>query len=294
MPVIADKKKSTPSEAEPFQPIDQRLREHYQTLTPREKKLADFILQHPQDLALFNTTELARICDVSKATVSRLFRRLGFSSFREGREMARSLRQQGVPLLEEGSEAIPFESQLMQEQQNLQRLFQSLQPELIEQICSSLSEARRVLVVGYRNSYPVALHLRQQLIQVRDQVQIAPQPGQSLGEELVGLTGKDLVVVIGFRRRSKGFAKLMEWLQHSETPLLLISDHTAIRYADHADWWIDCPLDTQGAFDSYSSAMSLVTLLVNHLLYRNLESGKTRIAAISHQYEELDELVLLP
>ena len=81
--------------------IDQKLREQYEQLTPSERLLADFILAHPQDLALFNTAELARMCQVSKATVSRLFKRLGFSSFREGRTLARQLRHQGVPVADQ-------------------------------------------------------------------------------------------------------------------------------------------------------------------------------------------------
>ncbi len=56
--------------------------------------------------------------------------------------------------------------------------------------------ARRIVVVGMRNAYPAALHLRQQLLQARGQVLVLPQPGQSLSEELVDLTADDLVVMM--------------------------------------------------------------------------------------------------
>ena len=42
--------------------------------------------------------------------------------------------------------------------------------------------ARRIVVIGMRNAYPAALHLRQQLLQARGQVLVLPQPGQSLSE----------------------------------------------------------------------------------------------------------------
>ncbi len=39
--------------------------------------------------------------------------------------------------------------------------------------------ARRIVVIGMRNAYPAALHLRQQLLQARGQVLVLPQPGQT-------------------------------------------------------------------------------------------------------------------
>lgn len=272
--------------------IDQKLQEQYDQLTPRERLLADFILDHPQDLALFNTAELARMCGVSKATVSRLFKRLGFSSFREGRAMARRLRQQGVPVAAAGTSPVAFDQHLQQEQLNLQQLFQTLNPAQVDTLVSALGQARRILIIGFRNSYPVALHLRQQLVQVRADVKLAPQPGQSIGEELVDLGAEDLVVLVGFRRRPRGFDALLSQLQRAAVPVALIADGALRERATLADWFLECPIDSRSAFDSYAAPMCLVTLLVNRLLHQSLESGRERISRISHQYAALDELSL--
>lgn len=269
--------------------IDQTLREQYEQLTPRERLLADFILAHPEDLALFNTAELARMCGVSKATVSRLFKRLGFSSFREGRTLARRLRQQGVPVAESGSRAMAFEDHLRQEEYNLHRMFRSLERSKLPSLLQALGAARRVLVIGFRNSYPVALHLRQQLVQIRPNVQLLPQPGQSLGEELADLTAEDLVVLVGFRRRPSGFDALLHDLAKREVKLALIADSSLSEVGRNLEWWFECPTDSRSAFDSYASPMCLVALLCNQLLHLSLESGRARIAAIGHQYAALDE-----
>lgn len=272
--------------------IDQKLRQQYEQLTPRERLLADFILAHPQDLALFNTAELARMCGVSKATVSRLFKRLGFSSFREGRTVARQLRQQGVPVPENDGESLPFDSHLQQETFNLNKLFKGLEQEQIDTLVEALSNARQILIIGYRNSYPLALHLRQQLLQIRPRVRLAPEPGQSIGEELVGLDATDLVVLFGFRRRPKGFEALLTQLLRKATPLALIADSSLAGEAEQANWWIKCPLDSRSAFDSYAAPMCLMTLIANRLLHHCLEPGRERISAISQEYSALDELSL--
>ena len=271
--------------------IDQRLRSEYAQMPPQERRLADFIMDHPEDLPLFNSAELARLCGVSKATVSRLFKRLGFNSFREGRQMFRQLRQQGVPIAASGlAGGSLLERHLERELGNLQRLYSQLDPAQLTEIVEALGAARHVLVVGFRNSYPVALHLRQQLCQVREQVRVAPLPGQSLGEELAGLGGGDLVILCGFRRRPHHFPAILQTLQLQQVPVLLLADGSARRLAPQAKWWLECSLDSLSAFDCYSGAMSLVNLIANLLLHQQLASGRSRIAQINQCYEQLDEL----
>ncbi|WP_035330179.1 MurR/RpiR family transcriptional regulator, partial [Dickeya solani] len=65
--------------------IDERLRNQYSELSPQEQRVAEFIFDHLDDLISYNSAELARLSGVSKATVSRLFRRLGYPSYREMR-----------------------------------------------------------------------------------------------------------------------------------------------------------------------------------------------------------------
>ncbi|MCW2483667.1 MurR/RpiR family transcriptional regulator, partial [Candidatus Symbiopectobacterium sp. NZEC135] len=80
--------------------IDERLRSRYSTLSGQEQRIADFIFTHFDDVIGYNSAELAQLSGVSKATVSRLFKRLGYASYREVREELRTLRQSGMPLAE--------------------------------------------------------------------------------------------------------------------------------------------------------------------------------------------------
>ncbi|WP_268608576.1 MULTISPECIES: MurR/RpiR family transcriptional regulator, partial [Enterobacterales] len=84
-----------------MQPFDERLRNEYPQLAPQEQRVADFILDHFDDLISYNSAELARLSGVSKATVSRLFKRLGYRSYKDMRAELRTLRQSGMPVTDE-------------------------------------------------------------------------------------------------------------------------------------------------------------------------------------------------
>jgi DNA-binding MurR/RpiR family transcriptional regulator len=273
--------------------IGQRIDGRYGELSPQEQRAADFILDHMSDLAVYNASELARLSGVSKATVSRLFRRLGFQDSAEVREHARALRSLGAPLGGPGASAgtpSRLAAHAEAEHDNLRRLLVTLEDGRLDAAARLVQSAQNVVIVGLRNSYPLALHLRQQLVQARDHVRLAPLPGQSLGEELAGLGPRDVVVLMGFRRRVSGFGDIVSAIRSREVPLVLIADSSARKYSDQATHWLECPVDSVSAFDSYATAMSLVNLLATGAMGAQVRESRTRIAAITSVYEDLDEL----
>ncbi|WP_201799352.1 MurR/RpiR family transcriptional regulator [Subtercola vilae] len=268
-------------------PIGERIDEAYVDLSPQEQRAADFILAHLADLAVYNATELARLSGVSKATVSRLFRRLGFSDAKEVRAHARILRAEGVPL---GGASAALTAHLAQEQSNIHHAFSSANVEQLTRAAALIAAARRVVVIGLRNSYPVALHLRQQLLQGLADVRLAPQPGQSIGEELAGLGPTDVAIVIGFRRRPDGFARILDAAHSARVPIVLLADPSARRFSDRASAWLECPVDSVSALDSYAAANSLVSVLASQTLAVAARTSRTRIASINRLYSDLHEL----
>ncbi|WP_312688830.1 MurR/RpiR family transcriptional regulator [Kosakonia sp.] len=276
-----------------MQQLDERLRACYDQLSPQEQRVASFIIDHFDDLVSYNSAELARLSGVSKATVSRLFKRLGYDRFKVMRDELRTLRQSGMPLTE-NRDAVQGNTLLArhykQEMANLTQWVNALDSGQFNAVIDALAQAKRIVIIGLRNSAPVALHLRQQLLQSRGQVLIVPQPGQTLAEELVDITPADMVVVVAFRRRPRVVRPLLEALHKQGVPLLVISEPQATAIKALCRWHISLPLDSVSAFDSYSSAMSLVNLLANALLHTTLTEGRQRIHHIAALYNELDEL----
>lgn len=264
--------------------IRARIDESYAALSRQEQRAADFILDHLDDLAVYSATEIAASSGVSKATVSRLFRRLGFADAQEVREQARELRTRGVPVGAPGSLAAHAAS----EHAALDRMLASLGDGL-DRASALVAGAGSVVVMGFRNSHAVALQLRGQLSQARGGVRIAPAPGQSVGEEIAGLTSHDVVVLVGFRRRPAGFDGIVAALTARGVPLVLLVD-PGWRGATGDAVVLTCPVDAVGAFDSFATAMSLVALLSTQVLALSGAAGPARVTDIADLYGELGEL----
>lgn len=273
--------------------LDERLRSHYPQLSPQEQRVGDFVFDHFDDLISYNSAELARLSGVSKATVSRLFKRLGYEKYKDMRDELRTLRQSGMPLTD-NRDAVQGNTLLArhykQEMANLTQWVNGIDATQFGEVVQQLASSKRVFIVGLRNAYPVALHLRQQLLQARGGVQVLPQPGQTLSEELVEVTQNDIVVVLAFRRRPRIIKPLLQQLQLDGVPTVVVCEPQAQAVIALARWQLCAPLDSVSAFDSYASANSLINLLANAVLHELLSEGRQRIHQIADLYSHLDEL----
>lgn len=274
-------------------PIGQRIDRQYAALSPQEQRAADVVLDRLNDLAVYNASEIAELSGVSKATVSRLVRRLGYEDFAQVRAQARVLRGLGTPIGGAAPAADPDTARsahLAAEQHNLRGMLDGLADGRLETAARLLADAADVAVLGRRNSYPVALHLRQQLAQARGRVGLLPVPGQSLGEDLADLGADDAAIVVGFRRRPHGFTSLLDTLLARGVPVVLIGDDSLEPWAGRVACLLTAPLDSPSAFDSYAAAMSLANLLATATLAQRTRQGRARVSTISALYDSLGEL----
>lgn len=267
------------------QRIDERIAACHGALSPQERKAAGVLLEHLDDLATYRAAELAALAGVSRATMSRLFRSLGYADFDEVREHLRALRTAGEPRRVDGSPDLAAHAA-----HEAEAILRALRQPQLERAVEAVTTARRVSVIGWRNSYPVALHLRQQLAHARADVRLAPQPGQVVGEELADLGPGDALVVLGFRRRPREFGAFLAEASGTGATVVLIGDPTARPHATHASLWLECPVHGALAFDSYAAAMSLVGVIADGVLSGSGHSARERVSGITRRYERLREV----
>ena len=277
--------------------IVSRIRRHYEELPPSERRLADLILDFPGEIAGYSATELAQLAGVSKAAATRLVRRLGFSSYEEARRSARDAQQWGSPLYLLDKEITPggLESQLKvhleRDIENMVRTFGGLDAGQLDQIVERLASARRIWLMGYRNSHYLAAYARWQFIQVRDDVQLLPLGGETLAEYLASMTGDDVLVAIGFRRRVPELRRAMKVAADNGVAILYLTDPTVGDTARSATWTLRCEVRGAGLFDSYPAAMSLLQFLSVAMVRKTGEAGRARLKNIEYLHEDLREFV---
>ncbi|WP_340680813.1 MurR/RpiR family transcriptional regulator [Paraglaciecola sp.] len=261
-----------------------RIEQNYTELPPNARKIADHLLHNASDVVSHTVTELANITHTSKATVSRFFRQLGYDSHVDVKHEMNELRSAGYPISMQTNEVSGFKAEL----NRLKQTFAYIDNQQLTALVESIIKSKRITLIGFRNSYPVALHFRQQLQQIHGQIRLLPQPGQTISEDLEDITADELVIVIGFRRRPKLFATLLEQLDAQQ--IVLFADPSGQIYKDKVGSLFICQLGQEQALDSYAAPMSLVSVICNKVLTELAQSGHKRVNRISERFRVLNEI----
>ncbi|XKH61896.1 MurR/RpiR family transcriptional regulator (plasmid) [Halomonas sediminis] len=282
--------------------LEARIQAHYEKLPPAEKRLGDLLLAFPGDIATYSAGELAEAAGTSRAAASRFFQRLGYKDFNEVRLQVREATRWGSPVylssaskLSGKGESKVMASQsvanhLEQEIHNLTHTLETIRPDELCDVVGAMAGARRVHVVGFRNSRMLALYLQRQLLLLRSDVSLLPQSGQTLGEDLVDVGERDVLVMIGMRRRVGTITRIMEIAKAQGAKILFITDPSATQTSQLATWTLTCQVSSPSLLDSYAAAMSVLNLLCSLLFQRAMKEGYERLRRVETLHDELDEL----
>ncbi|MBN9668812.1 MurR/RpiR family transcriptional regulator [Roseibium aggregatum] len=277
-------------------PLERRIHEFYAALPPAERKLADLVLQFPGDLAAYSATELSELAGVSKAAVTRFFKRIGFASFDEARRQSREARDRGSPIYlatsAQSGTVGPVDPGTFfnDEIQALQRTLHKLDAAAVARVCTRIAGARRIVVIGHRNSYHLAGYLRGLLGQIRPNVLLFPGPGETPGDHLADLGAEDLVIVVAMRRRRAQISNIMKSVADLGVPIVLITDPTARGLPALAKETLVCETASGFLFDTYTPAHAVLRLLAVDLSRQLGQKGRTHLKAIERLHEQLNEL----
>ncbi len=270
-----------------------RVRAALPTLHPAERRLGDFVCDFPGELASYSGSELAGLAHVSKATVSRFVKRLGYDSYEAARRHAREEKQTGSRLFlataAKRTAVQPLQAHVAQGIANLEATFLAIQDSQIDSATQALLKARKVWVIGFRASQPFASYLQWQLTQVIENIVAIPGPGQTLGEHLVSVTSKDVVIVFGLRRRVARMPLMIAELQRSRARLLYITDE-GVPFQTGASWHFRCQSLAPGPLFNHVPVMAVCHLLATRAIERAGAAGRQRLRAIEALNDNLEEL----
>lgn len=263
------------------------------TLHPAERRLGEFVCDFPGDLASYSGSELAELAQVSKATVSRFVKRLGYDSYEAARRHARAEKQTGSRLFlvtaADATTVRSVQAHVAQSVANLQASFQAITDSQIEAVADALLQARKVWVVGFRSSHAFASYLQWQLTQVVEQIVAIPDAGQTLGEHLVSFEPRDVVVVFGLRRRVALMDALLKSVMRSGARLLYITDE-GVPPLRGAQWHFRCHSMAPGPLFNHVAVTAVCHLLATRAIEKAGAAGRARLRGIEALNEALNEL----
>ncbi len=270
-----------------------RVRAALPDLHPAERRLGEFLFDFPGELASYDAQELAELADVSKATVSRFVRRLGFDNYEQARRSARAESQTGSRLFLGHAQAAQTQDALdlrmAEEKANLDWTFRRIAASQLDDLAQALLAARKVWTVGHRISHSFATYLHWQMTKVVHDVEAIPRAGEPLGEHIVSMRPEDVVVCFALRRRATGTERAVEEFRATGAKVALVTDE-GVGPRDDVDWHFRCATATAGPQFNHGSVLALCHQIVVRATLLCDAEGRDRLRRIEALNERLGAL----
>ncbi|MFY0542881.1 MurR/RpiR family transcriptional regulator [Brevibacillus sp. H7] len=141
-------------------------------LKPSERKVADYILAHPQDVVKLSVQKLAELSGVSEATIIRLARSLNMKGYQELKlRIAGDLNKQTATgsyqeIMMEGSIESIMQAVSWNNIQSIQDTLSVLSREEVERAAEAMSRARKIDVYGVGASAVIASDVKQKFSRI--------------------------------------------------------------------------------------------------------------------------------
>ncbi|MCS3504072.1 DNA-binding MurR/RpiR family transcriptional regulator [Bradyrhizobium japonicum] len=213
--------------------------QRHRALSGRLQQIAEFVLDHPTDVALGTVAEVAQRSGVPPSAIVRFAHALGFGGFTEMQQVFRSRLVAGVApsykarlarmKSEEksvlGRQPAAVLSRFVSEAQSaLVTLSQSVHARELDAATTILAKARDIYLLGLGGSFPVATHLAYVLRKLGRRVVLLDGTGGSIHEQSHAATTEDALVAISFRNYYPDTARLFLELVARGVPTISITD----------------------------------------------------------------------
>ena len=255
--------------------------------TPRQRILAEYILQYPEGLAFFPITDLANKAGVSEATIVRFCYALGYEGYPQlAREAQQAIqyelgtagrfqlvRQMHSELLKKEPTS-SFERVLKFEIENLVNLSKSIKINDFYRCIDMMAEADRICIVGCLASISLAAFFGNMLSKISHQVDVIHGHGVMTSAVINRLTRNSLVFLIAFPRYPREIVEIGQIIVEKDARIVAITNSHISPIVSMADLYFALPTGIPSFVDAYAGPIVFINALVTELSERDPERAQ--------------------
>jgi DNA-binding MurR/RpiR family transcriptional regulator len=271
------------------EPLHQRVTALAGNLSASERRVAEFMANHPEVVVSCSAAELGARTGTSDATVVRTTKALGYSGVRE---LKRSLlrvftRQRDLAatldgrLDRAGRTGDQFAGVLDDSIELLGHLRDTVDPDAWRRAIDALRGARSVMVYGIGPAACVAAYLSLSLTRIGVAAREVTTTGFRLADELTTLRAGDVVVVFAPLREFREISVLVDYAGEVAAPVVLVTESLGMALESRVHAVLSTPQSTTGAASEITGALVLAHALTMTLAAHARDDAVTTLRLVN-------------
>jgi DNA-binding MurR/RpiR family transcriptional regulator len=278
-----------PHEARGHQTLSAYIQARFDEFSRSQKDVAQYIVDHLDEVAFQTAEELARRANTSSSTVVRFSQALGFEGFPElqhsAREEYRRKVAAGAPTGTSSPEPLfsldqnEFETAIAADFQNVEETARRVSRSDVEAAIDAIVAADRVLVCGTDQMAFFASYMRHLLMLLDLRAEIVASPSQEALSRLGRIDEGTLVIGLSAGRPHPLVVRAMKLARHRKAPTLAVVDATLSEVAKLAQIKLYYSSNSPAYVRSHTALLSTIQALAYGVYSRDADQYADRIKA---------------
>ncbi|EST12814.1 MurR/RpiR family transcriptional regulator [Sporolactobacillus laevolacticus] len=244
-----------------------RIQSAYPHLSEKERRIADYILNHPKETIHSSINQVSARIKVADATVFRFCRRLDFKGFQEMKivlasDIARSKRFDESKNTEQNDDVLGLAEQVFQDNiRTLENTYQILNSEQFKKAIDILAHSERIAFFGSSGSALIAQEAHRKFVRA-GVMTYAPSDGEFQMLSASQLTDRDAAVFISYSAADKHLVQVAKTAKQKGCPTIGLTGFMKSALAELMDvslHTVSVPTDFRS--ESYVARAAQVTLI---------------------------------
>jgi DNA-binding MurR/RpiR family transcriptional regulator len=279
-----------PAAARGHQTLSAYISSRFDEFSRSQKDVAQYVVDHLDEVAFHTAEELARRASTSSSTVVRFSQALGFEGFPELQEAAREEYRHHHRRAEPGNgttaaeplfslDQSPFESAVAADHVNVEDTARKVSRSQVDAAIEAVATHERVLIAGTDQMAFFASYLRHLLMLLDIRAEIAASPSQEALSRLGRIDADTLVVGLSAGRPHPLVVRAMKIARHRKAATLAIVDATLSEVSKLADRTLYYSSNSPAFVRSHTGLLSILQALAYGVYARDAAQYDDRIRA---------------
>ena len=277
--------------------LQERVASRIATLTATERRIAEYLSEHPQEAAFSSAEELGRATGTSDASVVRTAKALGFDGLPG---LKRSLQGHLQALLTpanrlsnslqsigDGPEAV-LSATLRDHIERLQDAERTVDPAQFRRAVELIDQARETMICGFAGLDGVSEYVATHLTRIGHRARPAADTGYRLADRLVLLGPEDVVIVIAHNRITRENQVVLDHAARVGVPVILLTDTLGEALRDKVTVVLSAPMSRPGTFTGQATVLILLEALTIAVAAQDRERSLDTTTRMNQLREELN------
>lgn len=281
----------------------------YETLSPVQKRIADYIFKYPDEICFYSLKDLAQALGVTEVTILRFTKKIGLASFVEMKKMLREHLQSsltrgdmlnrvsdhiGKPIVENEDKEDMLKKFSANEMAVLQNTYRQIRLENVLEAVSIIRQADTVYVIGNELISGVAAYLSRRLLTIGIKTVDLSLMSRAIYNDCLSHVGpEDAVIIYSLPGYAKHIVNTARFLEKKRVPQIVITDKETAPVAVHGTTVLTCDNRDLFFYNSVLGFLSVSSLLVYFTALDDPEETNRLRGRLSEAREAVGSLALV-